>query len=95
MDNHTKYSDLHPCLRCTSCRMSPYPPVKAVSGDYGFFYTINCIDENVKCFKDDNGNVSRSFWYDPNTQDVWVDAGSLVNGGEEECGRFMAEFPSP
>ena len=85
IENHTKYSDLPECLRCSRCKISPYIPQKVVSGDYGFFWQIECECIDVTWNKNDYGGEERTYWYDPNTQRVWVDGAGQVEKG---CGFF-------
>lgn len=89
MNNHTKYKDLPNCLKCSHCEMSKFIPCRVVSGHYGFYYSIMCTNKDVVKYKDDCGNISRSFWYDPNTQNVWVDAGSKV---DNDCDHYKMEY---
>jgi len=87
---HTRYRDLPNCLKCSHCRMSGDIPCKILSGPYGFLYTIYCKNDNVVQYVSDIGTVSRTFWYDPNTSEVWVDGGSSV---KNDCMEYTPEYP--
>lgn len=87
---HTRYRDLPNCLKCSHCRMSGDIPCKILSGPYGFLYTIYCKNDSVVQYVSDSDSVSRTFWYDPNTNEVWVDGGSSV---QNDCIEYTPEYP--
>ena len=90
MKNHTKYKDLPNCLKCEHCEMK-FTPDRVVSGHYGYYYGISCTNKDVKSYNGDDILICNDFWYNPNTQDVWCDAGDR---DQNDCG-FFATLDSP
>ncbi len=84
-EKHTKYRDLPQCMRCQHCKMDGNIPCRTVGGHYGFFYTLKCTNIDVTWNTSEYGDVADNYWYDPNTQRVWVDGAGEV---EKNCGCF-------
>jgi hypothetical protein len=88
-----KYKNLPKCLRCIHCVIPKQDsPIVYVTGEFGYFFVIKCTNELVD-FRGDWGQKENEFFWQPSTNDVWVDGAGDVNKSEKtDCGHFTAKF---
>lgn len=88
-----KYKNLPKCLRCIHCEIPKQEsPLVCIASEYGYLFKIKCNNASVE-YKGDYGEIEHEFFWQPATNDVWVDGSGAVNADERtDCGHFTAKF---